>query len=1227
MPSPSAPFTLQRRFLPALVFALATAIGFAATAEKKSFTIPAGSADKSLALFSTQSGMDVIYPAALVRGVRTSAVSGEMTPAEAVSRLLAGTGLTGAQDEKTGAFSISGSAGPNGQRAAQPATSDRPNPMPNNGVRRSEPANQDEKDSIHQLSPFEVTGQTRGYYSTNVMSGTRFNTKLEDLASSLTVVTKDQMNDFAMLDINDVFLYTANTEGSGTYTDVVLDRSGQLYDNVQLNPTQANRIRGLTSANISLGNVETMGRVPVDPLAIDAVEISRGPNANVFGLGNPSGTVNMVPSSANLTRNFSQLQLRADSYDGYRGSLDLNRVLLKNKLAVRASGSLQHDGFERKPSGVDTSRYNAMVKYRPFPDTMISGSYSYYRMSGNRPNFTPPRDSVSYWLASGRPGWDPVNQVIHVGGRTLGPFTSATGVPDYMVAATTGGRTLLYVDQSGLAYWTMPSTVGGNNPTAAVQAVRFMTSGVSGYAGSSATTSFAGQTLFATTPSIIDKGLYDWSSINLSAVNRLLDKTESFNVQLDQRIFHTARQSLSAQVSFAREDAERYKRTIIGDTGVSGLSGSVQVDVNERLLDGTTNPFFGRPFVYVSEPMTRYNPSLWDTTRAQLAYKLDLTKESNWLKWLGAHELSGYDEFKYRVSRSYAYRDTFTSSHSWIPAGSARGNDNTITGGAAGTNNVYRGIYRYYIGDANGSNVDYAPGDFKYGPATFVWGSYTLDANLPVAGSGVFTREPVTLGQVATTDSTGGGFNVKQIIKTQGGVIQSHFLGDKLVTTFGLRRDYTYAKAGSTPQQLSVDGMNFDHGSIDHWAAGDYASNTGLTKTAGAVVRPFRDLSFVRAGAKNSGLGGFAARVLQGLSLTYNKSDSFVPATPAQDIFLRPLPNPSGTGKDYGFWLDLFEGKLVLRFNRYENKQLNSRNGEVNTLLQRVTRIDTFLTDAWQLRSNATDWITGANPAWTTAQVQAEVAKTMGLTQAQINVLTSPNPPLAATNDITARGTEVELNYNPTRFWTVAMAGAQTESINSNISESLAQWIAFRMPVWTSIIDPRFNTSWWTRLYTSSNGPQRYFLTNVDTPYKIIKALEGKSSPQIRKYSAKVSISLQLAGLTEHRWLKHISVGGALRWEDRGAIGYYGKESLPAIITALDPAHPIYDKAHFYADAFIGYRTRLFADRIGTTFRLNVRNLQEGGRLQPIGAFPDGTPHSFRIVDPRQFIFSATFDL
>ncbi|MES1194386.1 MAG: TonB-dependent receptor, partial [Opitutus sp.] len=232
----------------------------------------------------------------------------------------------------------------------------------------------------------------------------------------------------------------------------------------------ANRVRGIASANVSYGNFETQGRVPLDPLIMDGVEVSRGPNANVFGLGNASGTVNQVPVSANLTRDFTRVQLRGDSDDGYRSTLDVNRVLIRNKLSLRASGSFQHDGFVRKPSGVNTERYNFMAKFSPFKNTTISAAYLHYRMNGNRPNFTPPRDYVSSWLAAGRPSWDPILQVAHLNGQTIGnggvgtttPITADASVPEYFTrAGAIQTRSNIYVDQSGLAYWTTNNT---NNP-------------------------------------------------------------------------------------------------------------------------------------------------------------------------------------------------------------------------------------------------------------------------------------------------------------------------------------------------------------------------------------------------------------------------------------------------------------------------------------------------------------------------------------------------------------------------------------------------------------------------------------------------------------------------------------------------------------------------------------------------------------------------------------------
>ncbi len=1074
------------------------------------------------------------------------------------------------------------------------------------------------------LSPFEVSTDTKGYYASNTMSGTRFNSKIEDLGASITVVTKEQMQDFAMLDINDVFLYTANTEGTGTYTDFTVDRNGSYTDNVEMNPQGANRVRGIGAANVSMGNFETMGRNPVDPLAIDGIEVSRGPNANVFGLGSPAGTVNQVPASANLTRDRSQAQVRGDSYGGYRTQLDLNRVLVKGKLAFRASGAFQHDGYIRKPSGTDTVRWNTMVKFQPFKLTTISASYSYYRMNGNRPNAAPPRDQISYWLKSGKPTWDPITEQVHLNGATVGTFTNATGLPDYFLGTFTGStRSQVYVDQSGLGYWTTPNT---NSPTAnpftpianGQGSMRMLSS--SGAAGV-ALGHITAQPLFTTTPTVSDKSMYDWTSLNTSAPNRIADRTLTTNLQVDQIILNTPRQTLAFQGAFFREDALRYARNILGDANQNGASGQLIVDVNERLLDGTPNPYFLRTFIGTDAPATTRQPYKWDTYRAQVAYKLDLTHEENALKWLGLHQFTGYDEYKYRIQRQYRYRDGISDSHVWNPA------------------TLRQSYFRYYVGDNVGSNMDYAATRFKYGTYPFTWGGYaSIPGGIPVLSSGVFNHEPALMAEDAGTDNAGGGSNSKTIQKTLGAVVQSHFLNDRIVTTFGLREDKIGVKFGNTVGLLNADGLTYNYDNFNHWSSVNWRENQGKTKTSGAVIKPFRDMSFLN-GMNNAGSAGhFFANLLGGLSISYNTSDSFTPQTPAQDLFLHPLPNASGQGKDYGFTLNAFDGKFVIRVNHYINKSLNARNGDANTIAQRVLRHDASQADPFQLYNRALDWTTAQHPDWTTDQLNTDVLKQIGLSQTLYDALRLQSPPIAATNDVLAQGNELELNYNPTRFWTVAGSVTQTQSITSNVSASVQQWIDLRMPIWTTIKDPRGAdhvlgtaddgpVSWWTTNYGGSQTAEQNFQTFVQAPYAVIHAQEGKPKPSIREYGVRISTNFRLSGITEHRIWKNVNVGGALRWEDKGSIGNYGLQSLPAVITALDPNRPIYDPAHFYFDAFIGYRTKLWGDKIGATFQLNAKNIQEGGRLQATSAFPDGTPASLRIVDPRQFIFSATFDL
>jgi hypothetical protein len=227
---------------------------------------------------------------------------------------------------------------------------------------------------------------------------------------------------------------------------------------------------------------------------------------------------------------------------------------------------------------------------------------------------------------------------------------------------------------------------------------------------------------------------------------------------------------------------------------------------------------------------------------------------------------------------------------------------------------------------------------------------------------------------------------------------------------------------------------------------------------------------------------------------------------------------------------------------------------------------------------------------------------------------------ISSTSDVKGEGYELEVSYNPTRFWTMKLTGARQESIDDNLSPDIARYIEERMPVWTTVRDDE-GELWWT-----STNAQNFFNGVVNTPFRLAIANQGKPKSQVREWRANFLTNVRLAGFTNHHWFRNMAVGGSVRWESRASIGFLGDPDSDGVIRELNPDKPVYDSARSYVDFHMSYSTRLFDDRVRARFQLNVRNAFEGGRLQAIGVNPDGSPYNFRIIDPRQIILSTTFD-
>lgn len=1054
------------------------------------------------------------------------------------------------------------------------------------------------RDEIVELSPFEVNGDNdAGYLATSAMSGTRLNSKIEDIAASLSVITKQQLLDTASVDINDIFLYEANTEGTAQFTPFSIDR-GTVSDDIQSNPYGSTRMRGLSAANTAMDGFSSS--LPFDAYNVESVEVSRGPNSSIFGLGQAGGGVNVNISKANLSRNSMSFSTRGDSYGGYRGTFDFNRVLLKDKLAVRSLGVYEEKGYERQPSYDTIRRFQLAATYRPFKNTTIRGSFESYRNAYNRPNSTTPRDGISDWITNGRPVYNPITRSVRfLNGTTpainnIVTLANENALLPYGIAPTdtnftqfpsmyiVNGKIERYeINAMPLATGTGPTSV---DATTALPGLHLLTSGTFYNRNSTQYPLFV-------TKGITDKSIYDWTSVNITAPNYGKIKGETSSVTFEQIFVKTPTQQLALQAGWQKERTFDNSRSFLGSYGNAGGKLQVSVDINEFLLDGSPNPYFLTTYLGYPRPGFSKRSNVTDNYRSTLAYQLNLTRQEGWIKYLGAHNFTGYGEFRSIHTANLGFTDTLSSQESWISATGVSSNRNS---------NGYRPYVHYIVGDANGFNVDYGAPGISAPP-------YSTTLRYYNGVTKQWVNEPVDYAEYFYANRPN-----RRLLSTYGGVWQGYLFNGRLVPTFGIRKDSNRTRDANSAigASAATDGFLIPP-DPKKYGSSDWVQNRGKTTTQGGVVK-----------------------ALSWLHLLYNQSDSFSPGSLAYDVNGNPLTDPKGKTRDYGFQLLLLDGRLSIRAQQYETVESSRGDSTVNTYVQRTLRMDggPAAPTAYPVASgdpNLTAWygneVALKNPTWTADQVTAEVIKQTGVDPNFI--ATHYGKTHGDRSNATSRGKEIEISYNPTRYWTLRSTLTQTKAFNGQLSGEVQDYIDARMPLWTTIKGPQTGNTWWTTTIGSTT-PQSFYTANVLAPIKLLIATQGKQKPQIREYKVNGLTNYKLAGITDNKWLKNLDVGGGFRWESKAAVGYFGAApDSDGVVRNYDPNRPIWDKARYYVDLSAGYNFRLFKDKVRTRLQLNVKNVFEDGRLQAVGYNPDGQPFAFRIVDPRQFILTASFSL
>ncbi len=277
------------------------------------------------------------------------------------------------------------------------------------------------EDDVVSLSPFEVsTDADVGYVATNSLAGSRLNTPLKDTAASISVMTKEFLDDLGAVNLEDAMAYANNVQ-----VDMNDDTSagGSPNDNSTFEFFTNFRVRGI-KATVTRNYFPW--RMPNDSYNIDRIEEQRGPNSILFGVGSAGGIINTMTKRAVLRRDFVKGSAMVGSYNRIRGTIDVNQSSFNDKFAVRFNAAYDDGDGYREHEMEESVRGHLALQFQPFPNTSIRAEFEKGNVDEVVARTINILDGFTDWLAAGKPtaSSDPT-VVAYSGSRQI--FNTSTG--------------------------------------------------------------------------------------------------------------------------------------------------------------------------------------------------------------------------------------------------------------------------------------------------------------------------------------------------------------------------------------------------------------------------------------------------------------------------------------------------------------------------------------------------------------------------------------------------------------------------------------------------------------------------------------------------------------------------------------------------------------------------------------------------------------------------------
>ncbi len=287
----------------------AAAPGYSQDRPPVAVDIPAQPLGQSIADLTEQASVTIVAPDQLVADKSAPAVSGRLTPEEALRRLLAGSGL-------------SARAGAGGAIIVTVAPS---NP-PDGGPIRLDPI------TVEAVLEGTITDS---YAAPDNFASTRTDTLAIDTPQSTQAITRQALEDADATNVADAYDYLAGITRENNFGGI----TGDQY-----------LARGFRTDNILINGNRSGAPTTLDTANVERVEAIRGPTATLFGRADPGGLVNVVTKQP-LAEPFYEVDLQ-----GGAGFFDEGARYRDVRATVDTGGPIDEEGRIRY-------RLNAAAEY------------------------------------------------------------------------------------------------------------------------------------------------------------------------------------------------------------------------------------------------------------------------------------------------------------------------------------------------------------------------------------------------------------------------------------------------------------------------------------------------------------------------------------------------------------------------------------------------------------------------------------------------------------------------------------------------------------------------------------------------------------------------------------------------------------------------------------------------------------------------------------------------